>query len=282
MEDTESLEEIAREIRRRIVVMCFHAGGGHIAPSLSSVDILVALYFKILKIDKNSYKSDDRDRFILSKGHAAAALYAVLAEKGIVDKGILNTFCQSGSVLGAHPEAHLVSGIEFSSGSLGHGLPFGTGIALAGKLDHRDYRVFVLLSDGECQEGSVWEAALFASHHKLDNLVAIIDYNKIQSLGQIDSILGLEPFKDKWKSFGWEVEEVDGHDVSQICKMLGTVPFAKDKPSMLIAHTVKGKGISFMKNEPIWHYRLPATEEEIKIVCQELDIDERELGKISR
>ena len=276
-----SLEDMAKEIRKKVVIMCFHAGGGHIAPSLSSVEILVGLYFKILKIDKNNYKSDNRDRFILSKGHASAALYAILAEKGIMNKNILNTFCQKGSILGGHPEKHLIPGVEFSSGSLGHGLSFGVGMAFAGKLDEKDYRVFTLLSDGECQEGSVWEAALFASHHKLNNLIAIVDHNKLQSLDQINNILSLNPLGDKWKSFGWEVREVDGHNLSQICDVLASVPFVKNKPSVLIANTVKGKGISFMENAPIWHYRLPSTTEEWRIVCEELDIDKSELGKVS-
>ncbi len=280
MDDLKSLEDIAKEIRKKIVVMCVHAGGGHIAPSLSSVEILVALYFKILKIDKNNYKNDNRDRFILSKGHASAALYAILAEKNIINKDILNTFCQKGSILGGHPEMHLVPGVEFSSGSLGHGLSFGAGMAFAGKLDKMDYRVFALLSDGECQEGTVWEAALFASHHKLDNLIAIIDHNKLQSLDRINNILSLEPFGDKWKSFGWEVREVDGHDLPQICDVLTPVPFSKNKPSVLIAHTIKGKGISFMCNTPIWHYRLPNTTEQWESVCEELDMDESELGKV--
>lgn len=280
MDKLMSLDDIAKDTRKKIFLMCFHAGGGHIAPSLSCVEILVALYFKILGIDKNNYQDSNRNRFILSKGHASAALYAVLAEKDIIDKSILNTFCQEGSILGGHPEKHLIPGIELSSGSLGHGLSFGAGIALAGKLDRRDYKVFTLLSDGECQEGSIWEAALFASHHELDNLIAIIDHNKLQSLGQIDDILSLKSLGDKWASFGWEVREVDGHDIAQICNVLAPVPFFSDKPSVLIAHTTKGKGISFMENEPIWHYRLPNTTEQLEIVCQELDIDKNELGKV--
>ena len=277
MDELMRLEDIAREIRRKIVIMICHAGGGHIAPSLSSVEILVALYFKILKIDKNNFKDNNRDRFILSKGHASAALYAVLAKKGFINENILNTFCQRGSILGGHPEAHLIPGVEVSTGSLGHGLSFGVGIALAGKLDKKDYRVFALLSDGECQEGSVWEAAMSASYHKLDNLVAIIDHNKLQSLGRIDSILSLKPLIDKWKSFGWEVREIDGHSIPQIISVLGSVPLSKNKPSVLIANTIKGKGISFMENVPIWHYRLP-NKDEMKIACEELDINENELG----
>jgi len=280
MDELMSLENIAKKIRKAILIMCLHAGGGHIAPSLSCVEILIALYFKILKIDKHNLKNDNRDRFILGKGHASATLYAVLAERGIMNKNILHTFCQKGSILGGHPEMHLIPGVEFSSGSLGHGLSFGAGVAFAGKLDEKDYRVFTLLSDGECQEGAVWEAALFASHHKLDNLIAIIDHNKLQSLDQINNILSLKPFKDKWKSFGWEVREVDGHNLSQIHDVLASVPFSTNKPSVLIAHTIKGKGISFMENTPIWHYRLPSTTEEWRIVCEELGLDKSELGKV--
>lgn len=278
MDEIAELENIAKKIRGKTFLMIFHAGSGHIAPSLSAVELLVALYFKILKIDKNNYRDNDRNRFILSKGHASAALYAILAEKDIIDENILNTFCQRGSILGGHPEAHLIPGVEVSTGSLGHGLSFGAGMAFAGKLDKKDYRVFALLSDGECQEGTVWEAAMFASHHKLDNLIAIIDHNKLQSLGQIDNIVSLKPFADKWESFGWGVREVNGHNISEIIDALEKVPFSKNRPSVLIAHTTKGKGISFMENAPIWHYRM-TNEDELKIVLDELDIDESELEK---
>ncbi len=278
--NTKELTKFARKIRKSIVLMCYYAGEGHIAPSFSCVELLVALYFKTLKLDMNNIDDENRDRFILSKGHAALALYATLAEKGIVDKKILNTFCQKGSILGAHPEAHLVPGVEFSTGSLGHGLPFGAGIALAGKMNKKKYRTFVLLSDGECQEGSIWEAAMFSSAHKLDNLVAVIDYNKLQSLGKIEDILSIEPFSDKWRSFGWSVKEVDGHNISQIIDTLKIVPFKKDSPSVLIAHTTKGKGVSFMENTPIWHSRLPSNKEEWETACKELGIDKKELKKI--
>jgi len=280
MNNTRDLTNLAKEMRRKVIKMCYRAGGGHVAPSFSSVEILVALYFNILNLDKNNYTDSRRDRFILSKGHAGALLYAILAEKEILDKNILNTFCQKDSILGAHPETHLVPGIELSTGSLGHGLSFGAGIALAGKIDKKDYRVFVLLSDGETEEGQIWEAALFASHHKLDNLIAIVDHNKLQSLGRVEDILSLNPFSDKWRSFGWEVKEVDGHNISQITKTLESIPFTKDKPSVLIAHTIKGKGLSFMENVPIWHYRIPDKKEEWKIVCKELEIDENEFGDV--
>lgn len=270
------LEEVAKNIRKKIFLMSYRAGSGHIAPSFSCVEILVALYFKVLNIDKHNLNDENRDRFILSKGHASSALYSILSEKGIIVEKLLDTFCQKDGILGAHPEAHYIPGVEVSTGSLGHGLSFGSGMALAGKIDEKNYRVFVLLSDGECQEGSVWEAAAFASQHKLNNLVAIVDYNKLQSLGRTDEILSLEPFCDRWKSFGWGVKEVDGHDISRIVDNLESIPFTKNKPSILIAHTVKGKGISFMENVPLWHYRIPKTNEEIEIALRELDIDKNE------
>jgi transketolase len=273
------LKEIAKKIRKKTFLMCNNAGSGHIAPSFSSVDILVALYFKILRLNADNLNHYARNIFILSKGHASAALYAILEEKGILKKGILETFCQKGSTLGAHPEAHLIPGIELSTGSLGHGLSFGTGIALADKIDKKNRKVIVLLSDGECQEGSTWEGAMFASHHKLDSLVAIIDYNKLQSLGKTDDILSLKPFKDKWESFGWSVKEIDGHNIEQIVDTLNYLPFKKNTPNVVIAHTIKGKGIKFMENAPLWHYRIPSTTEERKIICKELGIDLSEFKK---
>lgn len=276
MVNTKNLEKIAKDIRKKIFIMIYKAGSGHIAPSFSCVEILVALYYKILKFDPKNYKSVDRDRFILSKGHACAALYTILAEKGLIEKDKLSTFCKCGSILGGHPETHLVPGVEMSTGSLGHGLSFGAGVAFAGKLDKKDYRVFTLLSDGECQEGNIWEAAMFASHHKLDNLIAIIDKNNMQSLDKTENVLSLQPFADKWKSFGWNVREIDGHNISEIVNALESIPFTKNKPSVVIADTIKGKGISFMENVPIWHYRLP-NKEELKIALKELDINESEL-----
>jgi transketolase len=165
-----------------------------------------------------------------------------------------------------------VPGVEASTGALGHGFPFGVGVALAGKIDQKKYRVFVLLGDGECQEGSIWEAALFAPQHRLDNIIAIIDHNKYQALDELDNIVSLEPLADKWKAFGWEVREVDGHDIDKLDKIFNSVPFSRGKPSLIIAHTIKGKGISFMENAPIWHYRLP-NEKETEIICDELDFN---------
>lgn len=247
-------------------------GGGHIPASLSIVEILAVLYHGILNIDPKDPQDPDRDRFILSKGHAAVALYAILADKGFFDKKHLDTFGRPGTILGGHPDMHKVPGVEASTGALGHGFPFGLGLALSAKLDKKNYRVFVLLGDGECQEGSIWEAALFAPQHKLDNVIAIIDHNKCQALDRLDKIVCLDPLADKWKAFGWEVKEVDGHNISELKEVFESAPFVSGKPSLVIAHTIKGKGVSFMENIPLWHYRLP-NEEEMKIVCDELNLD---------
>ncbi|MCP4146602.1 MAG: transketolase, partial [bacterium] len=234
------LERIARNIRVNIIKMAYSAGGTHIAPSFSSVEILTVLYKEILNIDPSALDADDRDRFILGKGHASAAIFATLAEFGILDKKELKTYCQPGSILGGHPERDLVPGIEASTGSLGHGLALGAGMAFAGKMDKKDYRVFVLMGDGECQEGSVWESAAFIPQHKLTNLTAIIDYNKLQALDRLENILGLEPMADKWRAFGWEVKEVDGHNVEELLETFKKVPFSEEKPGIVIAHTTKG------------------------------------------
>ena len=204
---------------------------------------------------------DDRDRFLLSKGHAGATVYAALADRGFFPVEWLDSYCCDDSPLAGHLTHHGVPGVEVSSGSLGHGLGIACGMALAGKRGGRHYRVFALLSDGECDEGSTWEAALFAPHQRLDNLVAIIDYNKIQSFGTVREVLDLEPFADKWQAFNWSVRAVDGHDHEQLRETLSSVPFQAEKPSLVIAHTVKGKGISFMENQLAWHYRSPNTEQ---------------------
>ncbi len=266
------LEKKVKELRKTIFRTICKGGGGHIPASLSIVEILSVLYYGILRIDPQNPQEAGRDRFVLSKGHAGVALYAVLADKGFFDKGELDKFGRSGTILGGHPDMYSVPGIEASTGSLGHGLPFGAGVALAAKMDKKDYRVFVLLGDGECQEGTVWETALFAPQHKLDNLTAIIDYNKLQALDRLDKIISLDSLVDKWKSFGWEVREVDGHDINKLRDIFKAVPFAFGKPSLIIANTIKGKGISFMENAPIWHYRLPNSDE-MKIACDELGLE---------
>jgi len=268
----DNLNDIAMGIRRKIFRMICKAGGGHIAPAFSIVELMTVLYFRILRIDSQNPKSPDRDRFILSKGHACAALYATLVQAGFAPEEQLDFFCQPGGELGGHPDCGALPGIEATTGSLGHGLGLAAGIAFAGQMDRKDYRVFTILGDGECQEGSVWEAALFAAHHQLDNLIAIIDYNKLQAIDPIQDVLGLEPLKEKFAAFNWAVQEIDGHDMDALEELFTGLPFEPGKPSLLIAHTVKGKGISFMENVPIWHYRVPSGKE-MQTALRELGLD---------
>jgi transketolase len=220
-------------------------------------DLLAVLYGAVLRLDPARPDWEDRDRFVLRKGHAAAAVYAALAERGFFPLDWLDTYGQDGTRLAGHVSHHGVPGVEVSTGSLGHGLSYACGMALAGRRDARPYRVFALLSDGECDEGSTWEAALFAPHHRLDNLVALVDYNKIQSFGSVPEVLDLEPLADKWRAFGWAVRQADGHDLAAVLAALRAVPFEPGQPSALIAHTVKGKGVSFMEGRLEWHYRSP-------------------------
>lgn len=224
-------------------------------------ELLAVLYRRVLRLSPQTAEDPDRDRLILSKGHACAALYAVLAECGYFPLEWLDRFYINGGRLAGHVTAEGIPGVEVSTGALGHGLSMACGLALAAKRDGRAFRVFAILSDGECDEGSTWEAALFAGHHRLDNLVALVDYNKIQSLGHVKDVLDLEPFAAKWAACRWSVREIDGHDLQQIQDALGTIPFQAHKPSCLIAHTVKGKGISFMEDKLLWHYRSPQGEE---------------------
>ncbi len=223
-----------------------------------------------MRFDPDGPSWIERDRFILSKGHAGAGVYAVLAESGFFSTDKLRTYYQDGSDLSGHVSHKGIPGVELSTGSLGHGLSVGAGMALAAKLEDRKHRVFVLLSDGECDEGSNWEAILFAAHHRLENLVAIVDYNKIQSLSSVAETLELEPFVEKWSSFGWGVRQVDGHDHNELGQVLKTIPFMPGHPSVLIAHTVKGKGVSFMENTVLWHYRC-ARGEEFEAALRELE-----------
>jgi len=268
------LKEKVEELRGLIFKTICNGGGGHIPASLCIVEILTVLYHNILNINPKEPDDPDRDRFILSKGHAGVALYAVLADKGFFDKKHLKTFGKKGTILGGHPDMHKVPGVEASTGSLGHGFPFAIGMALSAKLNKKDYRVFALLGDGECQEGSIWEAALFAPQYKLDNMVAIIDYNKLQALDRLDKIISLEPIIDKWKAFGWEVREVDGHSIMALNKVFKSVPFVSGKPNLILANTLKGKGISFMEDVAIWHYRMPNSKE-MTIACKELGLEDR-------
>jgi len=269
MNDKESkCRKLVVAIRTHVLWMTHKANVSHVGSCLSIAEILAVLYGNVLRISPSRLDWPDRDRFILSKGHAAAAVYAALAELGFFPKEWLDTFCQDGSKLAGHI-TYGVPGVEVSTGSLGHGLSIGCGMALVGKRGGKSYRVFVLLSDGECDEGSTWEAALFAPHHRLDNLIAIVDYNKIQSFGTVKEVLDLEPLADKWRAFRWAVREIDGHDHEQIEEALTSVPFEPGKPSCIIAHTVKGKGVSFMENQLGWHYKSP-DEEQLRHAMAEL------------
>ena len=252
--------KLASLIRLYSLKMVSTAGASHIGSALSIADIVAILYSEVLRVDPDQPQLPERDRFILSKGHACVAVYAALAGRGFFPVSGLENYGQDHSNLMNHI-SHKVPGVEFSSGALGHGLPLGVGKALASKRLKANWRTFVLLSDGEMDEGSNWEALMFAAHHKLDNLVAIIDYNKLQSLTTVAQTLGLEPLTAKLQAFGWAVIEVDGHDHEQLCQALSSVPWEPDKPSMLVAHTLKGKGVSFMENKVEWHYRSPSAEQ---------------------
>lgn len=252
-------EALAQLIRSQALRMVTRAKASHIGSALSIADIVAVLYGRALRVRPDAPRHPERDRFILSKGHACVAVYAALAETGFIDPGLLETYGTDGSMLMAHI-SHKVPGAEFSTGALGHGLPFGTGKALAAKRRGAAWRTIVLTSDGEWGEGSNWEAALFAAHHGLDNLICILDYNKLQSLKTVDETLRLEPLHSKFEAFGWAVREVDGHDHEALTKALEGGPWVAGKPMMLIAHTVKGKGVSFMENKVEWHYRNPTAE----------------------
>jgi transketolase len=257
---------LAQRIRLHALRMTSTGGSSHVGSVFSMADIVAVLYSGILRLQPSEPKWPGRDRFILSKGHAGAGVYAALAEKGFFPISKLDSHYQNGSDLSGHISHINVPGVELSTGSLGHGLPVGAGMALGAKLDDRTHRVFVLLSDGECDEGSNWEAILFSAHHKLDNLVAVVDYNKIQSLRPVAETLGLEPFADKWRSFGWSVVEVDGHDHPSLQKAFAKLPSTPDRPSCIIAHTVKGKGVSFMEHSVLWHYRTARGDEYVAAV----------------
>jgi transketolase len=265
----DEMAAIAKQLRRHIVRMTGKAGSGHPGGSLSAADIITALYFRILRHDPANPRWEDRDRFVLSKGHAAPALYAALVECGYLDACELDTLRTTGSCLQGHCDATTTTGVEMSSGSLGQGLSFGIGVAVAGRLDGKDYRVYVLLGDGECDEGQVWEAAMAAAHYKVDSLVAVIDHNEQQIDGWNRDVMNLEPLPDKWRAFGWHVLEVDGHDLPRVIEALEAAKRIKGRPTAIIAHTVKGKGVSFMENNPDFHGVAP-TPEEVERALEEL------------
>jgi len=267
------LKLTANEIRKDIVKMITEAKSGHPGGSLSSVDVVTALYFNVMRHNPENPKWEDRDRFILSKGHAAPLLYSVLAESGYLEIKELLTLRKFGSRLQGHPDMKRLPGIEISTGSLGHGLSVGNGMAIAGKLNKRGYRVYVLLGDGECQEGQVWEAAMTASHYRLDNVTAILDYNRLQIDGSVKDVMNINPISDKWRAFGWYVIEINGHDFKEILGSFERVKKLKGKPSIIIAHTTKGKGISFMGNNVDWHGKAP-TKEQMVQALKELEENE--------
>ena len=273
MRNSMDSNDLALAIRQHALRMTSKGNSSHIGSVLGIADILAVLYKNVLRINPLEPKWENRDRFILSKGHSGAGVYAALAEVGYFSTEILETHCQDGSTLSGHISHKNNPGVEYSTGSLGHGLSVSAGIALALKFKNSTSRVFCLLSDGECDEGSVWEAAMFSSHNKLSNLIGIIDYNKLQSLDLVSATLGLEPFKAKWESFGWKVVEISGHNHAEITTVLNSFNLNSDKPLMVIANTIKGKGISFMENSVLWHYRSPQGQE-FKDACKELGISE--------
>ena len=263
------LEVIARKLRRHVINMISAAGSGHPGGSLSAADIVTALYFDIMKHNPANPHWPDRDRFILSKGHAAPVLYAALAECGYFPLDWLTTLRKTGTCLQGHTDSTLTPGVDVSAGSLGQGLSIGIGMALAARLDNKDYRTYVLLGDGECDEGQVWEAAMFAPNYQLDNLTAIVDFNTLQLDGFTRDIMNLEPFMAKWTAFKWEVIEINGHDIQQIIDAIQQAKAVKGRPTVIVAHTIKGKGVSFMENNVDWHGRAP-NKSETEIALREL------------
>lgn len=248
-----TLEKIANNIRINIMKEIFNAHSGHPGGSLSATEIVTEIYFRQMDITKDNVNSINRDRFILSKGHASPLLYAVLAEKNFISKEELLKFRKLDSILQGHPNMNYVPGVDMSTGSLGQGISCAVGMAITNKVDKNDYRVYVLVGDGECEEGEVWEAAMAASHYKLDNLCAVLDYNHLQIDGNIDEVVGPEPFKSKFEAFGWNVLECDGHDFEELHNRFEIAKMTKDKPTIIIANTIKGKGVSFMENNYLWH-----------------------------
>ncbi|MEB3206643.1 MAG: transketolase [Vampirovibrionales bacterium] len=266
---TLSPSELARDIRRQTLTTIHRAKASHVGSCLSMVDILAVLYARVLHFRPEQPDWPERDRVIVSKGHAAAALYATLALVGFFPESWLSTYCQDGSRLGGHV-SYGVPGVEAATGALGHGLSIATGLSLALKRDNSHARSFVILSDGECDEGATWEAALFASHHRLDNLIAIVDYNKIQSFGRVEDVMALEPFADKWRAFGWHAQEVDGHDHASLLGVFEALAVGSQKPTVIIAHTIKGKGVPFMEDDNLWHYK-PPNDEQLTLALRFLD-----------
>ena len=267
--EIKNLEDISKNIRKNIVEMVYSASSGHPGGSLSITDILTVLYFHEMNVNINNPKDEDRDRLVLSKGHCSPALYAVLAEKGYFPKEDLKTFRKIDSYLQGHPDMKKIPGVDMSSGSLGQGLSVSNGMALAGKLDKKDYRVYCVMGDGEIEEGEVWEAAMTSSHYKLDNLCVIVDNNNLQIDGKINEVMSPYPIDKKFESFGFNVININGHEFNEIITALETAKKIKEKPTVIIAKTIKGKGISYMENEASWHGKAP-NEEQYNIAIEEL------------
>ena len=264
------LRELATKIRAHTLRMTHGGKSGHIGSMLSMADLLAVLYDKILRVDPNNFNAPDRDRFILSKGHGGGAVYAVLAEKGFFPMDWLNTYCKDDGMLMGHISHH-VPGVEFSTGSLGHGLPVAVGMALVAKYAGARHRIFCLMSDGDCDEGSTWEAIMFAAQHKFDNLTVIVDYNRVQALGHMEDVIELEPFAAKLGAFGWAVKEIDGHNYEEIETTLSSLPLEQGKPSFILAKTIKGKGVTWMENTVSCHYG-SVNDEQLEQALKELGV----------
>lgn len=268
---SESCIKISKNVRKSTLKIVTTSQSSHISSALSIVDILVSLYFVILNVKPYDPEYDDRDIFILSKGHASASLYATLAERGFFPETLLDKYAIDGGILPGHLEKNTALGIEVSTGSLGHGLSIAIGMAIAARHDNKNSKCYVLMGDGECDEGSVWEAAMLAAQLKLDNLVVIIDYNKIQGYGRVEEVINLEPLSEKWISFGWAAKEINGHNFEELLNSFMLLPMETGKPNAIIAHTVKGKGVSFMEGKIEWHHRSP-TNKEYEIALREIDL----------
>ncbi len=270
MKNTEELEKVAKYVRKGIIEEVYRAESGHPGGSLSIADILTVLYFNVLNIDPKNSKWEDRDRFVLSKGHCSPALYSVLANRGYFDKELLKTFRNLESNLQGHPDMNKVPGVDMTTGSLGQGLSVANGMAIAGKLNNKQYRVYCLLGDGEIEEGQVWEAAMTANKYKLDNLCVIVDNNNLQIDGTIEEVMSSYPIDEKFKSFGFQIINIDGHNIQEIIDAFDVAKNVKGKPTCIIAKTIKGKGVSFMENKAEWHGKAP-TEEQYNLAIEELN-----------
>ena len=268
-EDVKQLEYISSKIRKRLLEVVYNAQAGHIGGGLSSLNMLTALYFRTLNVDPNNPQKEGRDRFIMSKGHCVEALYCVLEAKGFISRELVDTYGEYNSTLAGHPTIK-VPGVEVNTGALGHGLSIGVGLSIAAKMDKKDYKTVVVMGDGEQGEGSIYEAAMAASHYKLDNLIAVIDRNGLQISDQTENVMSLEPIKDRWTAFGWDVVEINGDDMASIVSTLDNLNFQNNKPHLIISKTTKGKGVSCMENGLKWHHGVPK-EDEYQQAMQELE-----------